>query len=150
MGLEQLGQHTGLSPAMLSKLERGKLFPMLPTLLQKVRQRGYRTVVQPASEVIHFEGASAGTSVTGTGVKRFQAINHRKFFERWKDTLAMHRFNGELPDLEAERSVRQRALFIDDSVPEPDKDAGSNAAFQHIQRSSSKICDGRVEQRHGR
>jgi transcriptional regulator with XRE-family HTH domain len=34
MGLEQLAQHTGLSPAMLSKLERGKLFPTLPTLLR--------------------------------------------------------------------------------------------------------------------
>jgi GT2 family glycosyltransferase/glycosyltransferase involved in cell wall biosynthesis len=98
----------------------------------KVRQRGYRTVVQPASEIIHFEGASAGTSVTGGGMKRFQAINHRKFFERWKDTLATHRFNSELPELEAERSVRMRALVIDDSVPEPDKDAGSNAVFQHI------------------
>jgi glycosyltransferase involved in cell wall biosynthesis len=98
----------------------------------KVRSRGYRTVVQPASEIVHFEGASAGTSVTGSGMKRFQAINHRKFFDRWKDTLASHRFNGEMPELEAERSVRQRALMIDDSVPEPDKDAGSNAAFQHI------------------
>jgi len=98
----------------------------------KVRSRGYRTVVQPASEIVHFEGASAGTSVTGSGMKRFQAINHRKFFDRWKETLAGHRFNGAMPELEAERSVRQRALMIDDSVPEPDKDAGSNAAFQHI------------------
>jgi GT2 family glycosyltransferase/glycosyltransferase involved in cell wall biosynthesis len=108
----------------------------------RVRQHGHRVVVQPASEIVHFEGASGGTSVTGTGMKRFQAINHRKFFERWKDTLASHRFNGELPDLEAERNVRQRALFIDDSVPEPDKDAGSNAAFQHmlsLQRLGYKV-----------
>jgi transcriptional regulator with XRE-family HTH domain len=34
MGLVELGQHTGLSSAMLSKLERGKLFPTLPTLLR--------------------------------------------------------------------------------------------------------------------
>jgi len=34
MGLVQLGKHTGLSAAMLSKLERGKLFPTLPTLLR--------------------------------------------------------------------------------------------------------------------
>jgi transcriptional regulator with XRE-family HTH domain len=34
MGLVQLGQHTGLSPALLSKLERGRLFPTLPTLLR--------------------------------------------------------------------------------------------------------------------
>ena len=34
MGLVQLGSHTGLSPAMLSKIERGQLFPTLPTLLR--------------------------------------------------------------------------------------------------------------------
>jgi GT2 family glycosyltransferase/glycosyltransferase involved in cell wall biosynthesis len=108
----------------------------------RTRQKGYRVVVQPASEIVHFEGASAGTSTTGSGMKRFQPINHRKFFDRWKDVLATHRFNGELPELEAERSVRQRALFIDDSVPEPDKDAGSNAAFQHmlsLQRLGYKV-----------
>ena len=108
----------------------------------QARQLGYRVVVQPASEVVHFEGQSAGTSVTGTGMKRFQAINHRKFLERWKETLASHRYNGEFPELEAERRVRQRALFIDDSVPEPDKDAGSNAAFQHmlsLQRLGYKV-----------
>lgn len=34
LGLVQLGGHTGLSPAMLSKIERGNLFPTLPTLLR--------------------------------------------------------------------------------------------------------------------
>jgi mannose-6-phosphate isomerase-like protein (cupin superfamily) len=34
MGLVQLGKHTGLSSALLSKVERGKLFPTLPTLLR--------------------------------------------------------------------------------------------------------------------
>jgi transcriptional regulator with XRE-family HTH domain len=34
MGLVELGQHTKLSPALLSKIERGKLFPTLPTLLR--------------------------------------------------------------------------------------------------------------------
>lgn len=34
MGLVQLGKHTGLSPAMLSKLECGKTVPTLPTLLR--------------------------------------------------------------------------------------------------------------------
>jgi transcriptional regulator with XRE-family HTH domain len=32
VGLVELGRHTGLSPAMLSKIERGQLFPTLPTL----------------------------------------------------------------------------------------------------------------------
>jgi transcriptional regulator with XRE-family HTH domain len=34
MGLVELGRHTSLSPGMLSKIERGQLFPTLPTLLR--------------------------------------------------------------------------------------------------------------------
>jgi transcriptional regulator with XRE-family HTH domain len=34
IGLVQLGKHTGLSPGLLSKIERGQLFPTLPTLLR--------------------------------------------------------------------------------------------------------------------
>ncbi len=34
LGLVELGRHTGMSAAMLSKIERGLLFPTLPTLLR--------------------------------------------------------------------------------------------------------------------
>jgi transcriptional regulator with XRE-family HTH domain len=34
LGLVQLGEHTGLSPALLSKIESGHLFPTLPTLMR--------------------------------------------------------------------------------------------------------------------
>ena len=34
MGLVELGQHSGLSPALLSKIERGRLVPTIPTLLR--------------------------------------------------------------------------------------------------------------------
>jgi transcriptional regulator with XRE-family HTH domain len=34
MGLVELGRHTSLSAGLLSKIERGKLFPTLPTLLR--------------------------------------------------------------------------------------------------------------------
>jgi len=34
MGLVELGQHTSLSAALLSKIERGKLIPTLPTLMR--------------------------------------------------------------------------------------------------------------------
>lgn len=34
MRLVELGEHTGLSAAMLSKIESGKLFPTLPTLMR--------------------------------------------------------------------------------------------------------------------
>ena len=98
----------------------------------RVRARGKRVVVQPASEIVHLEGISAGTDTSGPGMKRFQVINHAKFYQRWKDTLITHRFNGQQPELEAERLVRRRAYFIDDTVPTPDQDAGSNAAVEHM------------------
>jgi O-antigen biosynthesis protein len=98
----------------------------------RVRARGLRVVVQPASVITHLEGVSAGTDTAGTGMKRFQVINHAKFYRRWKDTLITHRLNGQQPELEAERQVRRRAWFIDDSVPTPDQDAGSNAAVEHM------------------
>src|SRR3954468_23322872 len=34
MGLLELSKHTGLSPALLSKLERDLMYPTLPTLLR--------------------------------------------------------------------------------------------------------------------
>jgi transcriptional regulator with XRE-family HTH domain len=34
IGLVDLGRHTGLSPALLSKIENGKLVPTLPTLMR--------------------------------------------------------------------------------------------------------------------
>jgi transcriptional regulator with XRE-family HTH domain len=34
LGLVQLGEHSGLSPGLLSKIERGQLVPTLPTLLR--------------------------------------------------------------------------------------------------------------------
>ena len=34
LGLEQLGQHTGLSAGLLSRIERSQIFPTLPTLMR--------------------------------------------------------------------------------------------------------------------
>jgi GT2 family glycosyltransferase/glycosyltransferase involved in cell wall biosynthesis len=99
----------------------------------RVRQAGRRVVVQPLATIVHLEGQTAGTDAAGHGVKRHQTINRRKFFARWRDTLAsQHRANGESPELACERGVQRRALFIDDLVPTPDQDAGSLAAWQHI------------------
>lgn len=98
----------------------------------RVRAAGYRVVVQPKSTIIHLEGRSNGTS-TSAGLKRFQVVNAKKFRNRWAKTLERHRLNGQEPGREAERDVLRRALFIDDTTPTPDKDAGSNAALQHMQ-----------------
>ena len=89
----------------------------------RVRQAGWRVVVQPLSVVVHLEGQTSGTSVTGRGMKQYQAINHRTFYRRWKDVLAHHGADTARPELEAERGVTRRAVFIDECVLTPDQDA---------------------------
>lgn len=99
----------------------------------RVRAAGYRVVVQPASRVVHHEGISAGTDVAGSGMKRHQRSNRAVFAARWADTLAGHAVSGTAsPASEADRAVTKRALFIDNSVPTPDRDAGSVVAFEHM------------------
>jgi GT2 family glycosyltransferase/glycosyltransferase involved in cell wall biosynthesis len=98
----------------------------------RVRAKGYRVVMQPCSTIIHLEGQSNGTSTT-SGLKRYQVVNAKKFRNRWAKVLEKHRPNAQDPIHEAERGVERRALFIDETTPTPDQDAGSNAALQHMQ-----------------
>lgn len=97
----------------------------------RVREKGYKTVYTPFSEVIHYEGVSSGTS-TESGMKRFQAINQSKFKARW---VGAYVDNGKVDsqiDLAKDRNVKYRALVIDALTPQPDKDAGSYAAVQEM------------------
>ena len=97
----------------------------------RARAAGYRTVYQPRSVVYHFEGVSSGTNVE-QGTKRYQVVNARKFFARWKTTLEKHALSGVQPDLEKDRGRRFSVLFVDETTPTPCEDAGSNAAFTHM------------------
>ncbi|WP_370365968.1 glycosyltransferase [Maricaulis sp.] len=107
----------------------------------RLRKAGYRTLLQPRSQLLHFEGVSSGTD-TGSGIKAHQVTNLERFKERWSEVLQSHRPNGQLPQLEKERSVRQRALFVDITTPEPDHDAGSVVAVEcmrGLQASGFKV-----------
>lgn len=95
----------------------------------RMRAAGLRTVVQPLSQLLHFEGVSSGTD-TSRGVKAHQVENLRKLRERWQHDLATHRPNAEAPELEKERGVRKRVLFIDHCTPTPHEDAGSQVAWE--------------------
>ena len=95
----------------------------------RLRAAGYRTLFQPRSQLLHFEGVSSGTD-TGSGIKAHQVTNLERFRERWADVLKSHRPNGEAPHLEKERGVASRALFVDLTTPEPDHDAGSVVAVE--------------------
>ena len=108
----------------------------------KVQALNYRVVVQPLSRVVHWEGISAGTDVNGRTMKRHQRINQRIFLNKWSSTLQSHELSGSDPWQASERLVTRRALFIDDTVPTPDRDAGSNAATSHmksLQRLGYKV-----------
>jgi len=99
----------------------------------KARQAGLKVLYQPASTVIHFEGATSGTDET-SGAKRYQVVNREKFLERWADTLAAHPENpGEFTPSAARafrfRRFPRRALVIDAVTPMPDHDSGSVRMF---------------------
>jgi GT2 family glycosyltransferase len=128
---EQLGGfNTHFSPAYYEDTD----------LAFRIRAAGRRVLYQPLSIVVHHEGITSGTDVTGTGAKRYQLVNSRKFFDRWRTTLAGHRLNGEAPEQEKERGVARRILFIDESTPTPNEDAGSVAALSHMRAMQRLGC----------
>ena len=98
-----------------------------------LRARGYRTIYQPLSAVIHHEGVSHGTD-TSAGAKGFQITNAMKFLEKWGEVLSAEHFsNGEETFVARDRSAkRPHILVIDHYVPQPDKDAGSKTMFQYL------------------
>lgn len=95
----------------------------------RVRAAGLHTLVQPLSQVLHFEGISAGTDL-GQGMKAHQVGNLVKLHQRWEQKLSFHRPNGELPEMEKERDSWRRLLFIDHCTLTPNEDAGSLVAFE--------------------
>ena len=97
-----------------------------------VRERGYRVVYQPASRVIHHEGITAGTDIL-TGFKRYQAVNHQKFIQKWGVVLGTRHYEG--PShlyLARERGGKKRAMVVDHYAPQFDKDSGSLRMFSLI------------------
>ena len=97
-------------------------------LALKIREKGYRVIYQPLSEVIHFEGVSSGTD-TSMGVKAYQVENMKKVFERWKHRLESHQPNAVDVDNAKDRMATRRVLFLDQRTPTPDMDSGSIDAF---------------------
>lgn len=91
-----------------------------------VRSLGYKVVYQPASKLIHFEGATAGTDVR-EGVKQYQLRNREKFYRKWQAVLEQEHYENS-PTNEHLASDRRRGpevIVFDDRVPTPSRDAGS-------------------------
>jgi GT2 family glycosyltransferase/glycosyltransferase involved in cell wall biosynthesis len=96
----------------------------------RVRARGLEVRLQPAATVVHHEGVTAGTDL-GSGTKRFQDINRKKFLQRWQAEL--EQFPPPIVDPQDRGEIRRardhrlkgRVLVIDAYSPEPDQDSGS-------------------------
>jgi O-antigen biosynthesis protein len=91
----------------------------------RLRQAGYKVIYQPFSEVIHIEGASNGTDLT-VGIKSYQVINKKKFFDTWHDLIVQNGSPAETSDIvQRERFPKGRVLYIDDVTTQPDQNAGA-------------------------
>jgi glycosyltransferase involved in cell wall biosynthesis len=99
----------------------------------EIRRRGYRVIYESRSEVIHHEGVSSGTDLSG-GMKRYQEVNRAAFAAKWSAELS--RQHVASPEhVEAAKSRKSPAgsiLIVDTYVPMHDREAGSNRLFKII------------------
>ncbi|MBW3665221.1 MAG: glycosyltransferase [Actinobacteria bacterium] len=98
-----------------------------------VRKAGYRIFTQPASVVIHREGATSGTSPEH-GVKRHQQVNRERFVDKWQTVLPeCHANPGAFDRATWHRLARptgqgrqvRRALVCVPTLPSADRESGS-------------------------
>lgn len=89
----------------------------------KVREQGFRVVVNPHARVIHHEGGTSGTD-TNVGAKKYQVINQSTFYNQWKEVLITHPQRTDKVVVGA-KYYPIRVLVIDWKIPRSDVDAGS-------------------------
>ena len=92
---------------------------------------GYKIVYQPESFLMHYEGVTNGTNLK-KGIKRFQEINKEIFYKKYivplsknnKKLLSKPKNESDII-LASEIYEKERILVIDNNIPTPDKDEGS-------------------------
>ncbi|WP_158637950.1 glycosyltransferase [Sphingomonas ginsenosidivorax] len=99
----------------------------------RLREAGYRTLLNPASEVLHHEGRSHGRDVN-SGIKAYQVKNQETFLERWRSVLERDHYPNAQNVMRArDRSYfKKHVLVIDHYIPQWDQDAGSRSTFMCI------------------
>lgn len=99
----------------------------------EVRKRGKKVVFQPASRVVHYEGVSNGVETTA-GVKKNQVENQNRLEEKWRGTLQEnHYFDAkDIFRARERKGTRKTVLFLSNSIPTPDHDAGSVTVFNYL------------------
>lgn len=97
----------------------------------RVRDAGYKVLVQPLSKVIHLEGVSSGTDLT-SGAKQNQVINKEKFLSKWETVLKNHKAPHAPQWYELNHQEKPRILLIDHLTPKPDSDSGSIDTYNYL------------------
>ena len=125
MGLVELASHTGLSPAMLSKVERGRLFPTLPTLL--------RIALVFSVGLEHFF-VEAGEAPVVAVVRRKDRL---RFPDRPNDPTPTYHFES----LDFPASNRPISAYYVEFAPKPDRDrAHDHAGIELIYVIEGKLA----------
>jgi len=89
-----------------------------------VRGAGLRVLYQPASLVVHDEGATSGTDLA-QGPKAAQVRNQSTFARKWQDALRAQLPAGTIPTPALLHRARPQILIVDALTPQPDRDSGS-------------------------
>lgn len=89
-----------------------------------VRQLGLKVYYEPTSTVVHCEGVSAGTDLSG-GMKRHQVVNQDKFVAKWATALSAHPPAGTALPKALQWRLQGRVLVVDSMTPDPARDSGS-------------------------
>jgi GT2 family glycosyltransferase/SAM-dependent methyltransferase len=92
----------------------------------EARERGLRVIYEPRANVVHFEGATAGTD-SRTGHKRHQELNRPKFAEKWRHRLEREHLRPGSRNLRraSNRNRGPHVLIVDHRMPTWDRDSGS-------------------------
>ena len=95
----------------------------------RARAAGFRVVYEPAAEVVHLEGATAGSPEKRTLSGQLQAKNKPIFMERWAKELEKHRENV----FEVRGTPgREKILIIQPFLPMYDRAAGEKRWFHTL------------------
>ena len=103
-----------------------------------VRAAGRRVLVQPASTVIHYEGATAGSDLE-RGVKRHQVVNRERFAEKWGAALRVQPEPGTPIARALLRAGRLRPalLVVESTLPDATRDSGSLRLIEMLRLAGS-------------
>jgi GT2 family glycosyltransferase/glycosyltransferase involved in cell wall biosynthesis/SAM-dependent methyltransferase len=106
-----------------------------------LRAEGLRVMYEPTAEVVHHEGATAGTDVSSGG-KRYQELNRPKLVDKWGTELARDQLRPSSANVRrgSNRGPGPHVLVIDHRVPMPDQDAGSLRMLRLIETLLSLGC----------